>query len=533
MRRRHHAEIARLEKSARTGGIYLTNDDSMSLASPQRVIWALDHGRALAPSEIRPHELLNYFAFQTLPVDHGANFSVLPELAEHPDFEAEVTLALSVQGRASTRETRDNANLAYVIDRSGSMARPGQMALLKRGLRRSISELKPGDIVHLVLFSSTTCPLAQNFVVGRDPTERLLELVDSIQPSGGTNLYDGLNQGYSAVNRTYQASYTNRVLLLSDASVTEGQQRESSSLLAASHFDARRIRLSAIGFGRSIDDALLDRLTESGRGASLFLSSPSEVDFAFGHQFISLIENIATDVHFRLQLPASLELSAFYGEEASAEKQKVQALHYSSNTAQMYLANLHQSGRPLHPDDAIELVIEYDEPKSGTAKSASFQWSLSELGVGKQGQAPQTARHNLTKAKIVASFGRLLRRMAEKYHHVSSASSPRSPRPKLSTVSYQATRAEALRSCKKVQGRLDAFAAQLGGEREARRIAELWDLYCTRYDDRSSEIPGVPLPKLAHRSQALIDSDGAPSRGPAGTLPRPLVNEYLPETVLR
>jgi len=532
--RRHKAEITRLENSLQGGGIYLTNDDSMSLASPQRVIWAIDQNRAIAPSEIRPHELLNYFTFQTLPVAAGATFSVLPELAEHPDFEGEITLALSIQGRASNRDTRANANLAYVIDRSGSMARPGQMELLKRGLRRSVSELKDGDLVHLVLFASTTCPLAQNFVVGRDPTSRLLELIESIEPRGGTNLYDGLAQGYAAVNRSYQQSYNNRVLLLSDAGVTEGVESESASGLTAGNFDARRIRLSAIGFGEKVDDALLDRLTEQGRGASLFLSASHEVDLAFGHRFTSLIENIATDVHFRLQLPHSLELTAFYGEEASKEKQRVQAVHYSSNTAQMYLANLHPVARRLSARDPLGLIIEYDDPKTGVAKSAHFDWPLGELGVDESGHAPKKARHNLTKAKMVASFGRLLRKMAERYHHVSTAREPLVPRPNLPRREYTEARSDALGACKRVQGRMDAFAAELGGEREARRIARLWDIYCARYNDESQELPTLPQARLAKHSEALIDSDGIPlTESQSRQAKRPLVNDYVPEIALR
>ncbi|MBW1881713.1 MAG: hypothetical protein JRJ84_25420, partial [Deltaproteobacteria bacterium] len=42
--------------------VYLSNDDSMSLASAQRLLCAVDNGRSFSPAQVRPHELLNYFS---------------------------------------------------------------------------------------------------------------------------------------------------------------------------------------------------------------------------------------------------------------------------------------------------------------------------------------------------------------------------------------------------------------------------------------------------------------------------------------
>ena len=54
------------------GGVtYLSNDDSMSLASAQRLLWAVQNRGPVKTSEVRPHELLNYFSFDTSPVADG------------------------------------------------------------------------------------------------------------------------------------------------------------------------------------------------------------------------------------------------------------------------------------------------------------------------------------------------------------------------------------------------------------------------------------------------------------------------------
>lgn len=495
-RRNGMQQLRELGGSSR--GIYLTNDDSMSLASPQRLIWAIDNDAPLPSSLVRPHELLNYFSFSTLPVNPDEEFSVLPELSPHPMRATDYTLGFSVKGRAFTKESRRNVNLTYVLDRSGSMAGDGRIDLLKRGVFRSLDELKPGDIVSILLFDTTTCPLAQNFVVGRDDMKGLRRLIGGVTPRGGSNLLDGLGQGYALANRSYKPGYSNRVLLLTDVEGTKTAEDEKLIRLSAQSFDVRRVRLSAVGFGDTVSDELLDRLTEVGKGASMFVSSPRELDAIFGTRFSSLVETIAENVHFRLELPPSISLRAFYGEEASEQKGRVQAVHFFSGTEQMYLANLKKS-RALESTDYIRLSIEFDDPETGQGKSSEFSWRADELEMA-TGETSRFASRNLNKARMVAMFGYQLRYMAEHY----SALLRPEPTPTWALGSHDAGAKrqrhrwerlkEALSHCRRVKGRLDAFSAQLGGEPEAARIVELWHRYCGRYEG------GEPMFELAEPS---------------------------------
>lgn len=502
-RRRHAAELERVAKTLAGQGIYLTNDESMSLASPQRLIWAIDHHAPLLASEIRPHEFLNYFDFHTAPIPENKTFSVLPDLAQHPARDQEVTLAISVKARAPTPSERTPANLAYVVDRSASMSAPGHFDFAKRGIARSFDELKPGDIVHLVLFDETTCELARNFVVGRDSMTRLKQLVAMIASKKGSNLADGLARGYAAVNHVYQPDYSNRVILLSDVQASEAPNEEEAMALSSGGYDARRIHLSAVGLGAQVNDRLLDKLTERGRGASVFLSSEEEVDAVFGHRFAALIQNAANDVHFRLQLPPSLRLRAFYGEEASETRGRVQAMHYAAGTTQMYLANLRLLDASLPTDECISLTIEYDDVNSGRAQSDEYSWSLAELGVTSQGQAKQIAGYNLTKARMVATFAHQLRGLVSRY-----------PDP------AKHPNGSAAQDCRRTQSQLDTFQAALGDEPEARRLAELWRSYCERFMPELQQVQvahldGVPNShnsrnQLSPQSTSAVHNDFAP-----------------------
>jgi len=494
-----YAEHHRGQASA----IYLSNDDTMSLSSAQRVLWAIDHFQPIPPEHVRPHELLNYFSFHTSPVAPDHDFSVLPSIAESPTEPGIFELALAVQGRELTRSTRRSANLSYVIDRSGSMAAEGRMEYLRQGLLRSLDELREGDIVHITLFDTTACDLAQNFVVGRDPLSQLQTMIQRIQPEGSTNLQDGLIRGYAAADRTYQPDYTNRVLLITDAIANTGETDETLIALIGKNYDDRRVRLSGIGVGSDFNDSLLDQLTERGKGAYVFLGSSAEVDAVFGSRFVSLIETIANDVHFKLELPPSLAMRTFYGEEASTQKERVQAIHYFAGTSQMFFSDLSAQGIPSQDD--VKLTIEYQDAESGRARVEEFVWNVGAI----QGAAP-----NLDKARLVSRFSENL---------LAFANRPLPPRYRSERYGY--ADAPSSTDCSRVAGELSSSASPIRADREVQRIESLWNTFCSRYPVAVAPVPPRPQPvpprysysKPVEPEQVRHNDFAPPSRWPDAT----------------
>ncbi len=445
--------------------IYLSNDDSMSLSSAQRVMFAIDRFLPLPAEHIRPHELLNYFSFETARVDDGRDFSVLADLAPDPREEAIHTLALSVRGRPVTRESRRNAVITWVIDRSGSMWDEGRMDYLKRGLRRSLDELKDGDLLHLVLFDHEVCVPVESFAVGRDDRARLERAIDLLQPKGATDIHRGLDRGYELADRTYQAEYENRVLLVTDALTNTGVTDERSIAMISKYFDKRRIRLSGVGVGREFNDALLDRLTEKGKGAYVFLGSEAEVDAVFGPRFVSLIETIAVDVHFRLHLPPSLRMNVFYGEESSTVKEDVQAIHYFAGTSQLFLSDLMARGGELRPQDDVMLSVEYEDPETGDELFDEVAFNLGEI---------QGAAFNVHKGRLIMAWIDMLSAMAAR---------PMPPVYREAAGMWEDE--EGYNLCEDGAAELSRLAEPLGdraGDPEIQRVFELWDRYCSRYE---------------------------------------------------
>ena len=475
------------------GRIYLSNDDTMSLSSAQRVIHAIENYLPLPAQHIRPHELLNYFSFETAAVQPGNDFGVLAELEAKPGKVHEHSLALSINGRSVTRDSRRNAALTIVLDRSGSMAAEGRMDYLRRGLSRMTRELKRADLLNVVVFNETSCAPLRNYVVGRDSPQVLDDLIRSLAPGGSTNLSAGLQHGYELAGQSHQAAYTNRVLLITDALTNTGVTDPEMISLVSERYDRQRIRLSGIGVGRQFNDHLLDRLTERGRGAYVFLGSDAEVDAVFGSRFTSLIETVANDVHFALHLPPSLRMNVFYGEESSAVKQEVQPVHYFAGTSQLFLSDLVSREPSARSQDSIMLSIEYHDPETGEAAVEEYAFALGDI---------QRRAVNVRKGRLLMSFidglSDLARRTPVRASHEPGGWIDR----------------EAHTQCQRGKLSLREQAAALPNDPEIGKVVSLWDRFCARYAlARHPLPPPVPpvRPNKPHQRQQPSGADVWPN----------------------
>jgi hypothetical protein len=240
----------------------------------------------------------------------------------------------------------------------------------------------------------------------------------------------------------------------------------------------------------------LDQLTERGKGAYVFLGSDAEVDAVFGERFVSLIETVANDVHFRLHLPPSLALRTFYGEEASTQKERVQAIHYFANTSQMFLSEVASRDGRIPVEDDIMVTIEYDHPETGEARVEEYAFNL--------GQITGHSR-NLQKAHLINQFARSLRGL-----------SSRNLPSRYSSSAHSWYDSEGATACQEATAELQRLSQGLLGDPEVSKVLGLMHTYCNRYAPVTYHPPRPPVGPH-HRPQPQPDP-GPPVRN----------NDYAP-----
>lgn len=357
------------------GVVHLSNDDSASLASAQRLLWALERDASFTLGQVRPHELLNWFGFDLTEPAPGDTFGVRAAALQADGDTLAMTFA--VKGATPPRPPMD---LTILVDRSGSMSAEGRMTYVKRALEKASRELRPGDRVSLVLFDHEVCNPVENLVVGRDDLSVLTREIGRMQPRGSTDLDLGLREAYRlAVGHAAAPGRARRVMALTDAILNTGEVRPDVVTEVARGFDAHGIRLTGVGVGREFRDDVLDQLTEKGKGAYVFLGDERAVDRLFGRGFDGLVHVVAEDVRFALDLPPSLGLERFYGEEASSNPEDVQPVSFQAGNHQVFFQDLTVRDARLIPSDAVSLSVSWTDPVTGRRVGQSWGWTVGEL----------------------------------------------------------------------------------------------------------------------------------------------------------
>lgn len=377
------------------GTTWLSNDDSMSLASAQRVLFDVKEHVDFQPSEVRPHELLNYFSFETAPIEDGSLFSVKPSATRVG--ETKLALALAVQGAMPARQPLD---LTLVVDVSGSMWAEGRMDYVKRGLGRMSEQLERGDRVNLVIFDHQVCTPLEDYVVGRDSASMLSDAIASLEPRGSTDMNAGLQEGYRLADRfaaqDSSRQRNDRVMVLTDALLNTGDINPDTVSEIGRAYENSGVRLTGVGVGREFNDTVLDKLTEKGKGAYVYLGSEAVVDRIMGVGFRSLTQTIAHDVRFELDLPDSLGMARFYGEEASSDPEDIQPINYYAGTRQLFLQDLHIREGRVVGSDPITLTIHFSDAATGEIKTQRYTTTV--------GEALAADTHNVDKARALMGW---------------------------------------------------------------------------------------------------------------------------------
>lgn len=376
--------------------VYLSNDDSMSLASAQRVLFAAMNGMRPPLQQIRPHELLNYFTFRTATPDGDQLFDVMASAERQGDT---LAVALAVKG---TVPQRDPLDLTLLIDRSCSMEAEGRMNYTKRGLTLMAEQLRRGDRVDVVLFDDTVCAPVENYVVGRDDPSILTEAIRAMQPEGATDLDLGLRKAYDIAKGHLDTRDRNRrVMVLTDAMLNTGDVNHDTVSEIGRAFEQDEIRVTGVGVGREFNDEVLDMLTEKGKGAYVYLGSEAVVDRIFGADgFASLVQTIAHDVQFALHLPDSLAMERFYGEESSTDPTQVQPINYYAGTTQLFLQDLRVRGGDRIRNDKVGLEITYRNARTGKSESRWFHTTI--------GKMLESDPHNVRKGRALIAWADML-----------------------------------------------------------------------------------------------------------------------------
>lgn len=333
--------------------LYLSPDDSNSTASPVLVRAAVLAGQSLAGAPIRTWEFLNYYAFPYPAAEPGA-LALWPEIARVDGAEGDqYVVQIGVSSESMANPDRPLMNVTLVLDESGSMdGHP--MAMQRAVCRRIAASLRAGDVVSMVGWDTENAiKLAGHVVTGAsDPT--IVDRCDALAAGGGTDLHGGLSAGYDLAGQQFDATRINRVVLVSDGGANAGVTDLDIIAAGAGDQNADGIYLVGVGVGTppTYNDELMDTVTDTGRGAALFVPTADEADRMFGDRFVQTMAVAARDVRVRLEMPPGFEIVKFSGEEYSSNAADIEPQHLAPDDAMVFHQTVETCAPQLVDDDA-------------------------------------------------------------------------------------------------------------------------------------------------------------------------------------
>jgi Ca-activated chloride channel family protein len=193
-------------------------------------------------------------------------------------------------------------NLCLVLDRSTSM-QGSNMDTVKATAIQIMRKLKPQDIFSVVAFSDRA-----EIVIPATRSEELKKLearIQMIQPSGGTEIFSGLELGYNEISRNVTRSQVNHIILLTDGR-TYGDEDKCREL--ARRAAGQGIGISGLGIGSEWNDNFLDELATATGGSSMYISRPQDIQQALLDKFNSLGKAYAEETRLEFNVPDGIEL---------------------------------------------------------------------------------------------------------------------------------------------------------------------------------------------------------------------------------
>ena len=194
-------------------------------------------------------------------------------------------------------------NVALVIDRSTSML--GQkMDMVKATAIQVLRNLRPQDILSVITFSDRAeviIPAAYH-----QERSRLESRIHGIQPSGATEIYQGLEAGVKEVMRSVDSKRINHVILLTDGQ-TYGDEQQCLAL--ASKLAAQGIGISGMGIGGEWNDIFLDALSAPSGGSCAHISDPQDIKRILLEKFNALAQTFAEEAVLDIRPLDGVEIS--------------------------------------------------------------------------------------------------------------------------------------------------------------------------------------------------------------------------------
>ena len=223
---------------------------------------------------------------------------------------SQVIAEISVGVKPMDRSGRPPANLALVVDTSGSMegkaiedARAAALAL--------VDSLSPKDRLSIVVFNSKAELLLPSTVLDDADLKDVRGKLRAMRAEGTTDMASGLAMGVREVQAHLDPEAVNRVILLGD-----GVPNDASTIgPLTANAGQGGISITALGLGPDYDESLMGKMAQVTGGRFQYVADSSKVPSFFKEEIARLQKTYARDAWLDLSAGPGVTIDDVVGQE--------------------------------------------------------------------------------------------------------------------------------------------------------------------------------------------------------------------------
>jgi Ca-activated chloride channel family protein len=230
-------------------------------------------------------------------------------------------LRIALNGCQRPPTERTPVNVAFVIDRSGSM-RGSRIAQAREAAAAAVRRLDKNDIASVVIFDDKIDVLVQSQPV--DDPSAFIDRIRQIDTRGSTAIHGAVTEGAQQVRHNLDPRRLNRVVLLSDGQANVGPRRPEDFAALGRQLLAQGISVSTIGLGHQYNEDLMLALARASDGNHSFVGETTDLIQVFNKEFDDVLASCAQTVSIDVELKPGVRVVRALSRDGTIDGQTAQ-----------------------------------------------------------------------------------------------------------------------------------------------------------------------------------------------------------------